>query len=114
MHRAALPWRAAEDTSDRGIKAGVGVGDDELDADQAAGDEAAQELRPKGFGLGFADVKSDELAPAGLVNAMRDDHALAADAAAVAHFLDFGVDKQEAAGLRALGPSEFPRLDRLV
>jgi hypothetical protein len=40
---AALP-AAAQDLRDRGLQPGVRVGDGQLDADQAARDEAAQEL----------------------------------------------------------------------
>ncbi len=43
---AALPGGAAEDPGDRGLEAGVGVGNDQLNADQAACDEAAQEVCP--------------------------------------------------------------------
>jgi hypothetical protein len=52
---AALPG-AAEDLGDRGLQPGVRVTDGELHADQPAGDQAAQELRPERFGLGLADV----------------------------------------------------------
>ena len=52
------------------------VGDDQLHADQAALDQAAQELAPERLGLGLADVEADDLAAAGLVHAVGDHHAL--------------------------------------
>ena len=36
----------------------MGVGDRELDADESAGDEAAQELAPEGLGLALAELDS--------------------------------------------------------
>ena len=76
VHRAALP-RRAEDLRQRGLQARVGVGDGELHADQAARDQTAQELAPERLGLGGADVQADDLAPAGLVDGVRDHDALA-------------------------------------
>ena len=55
MHGAALPG-APEDLRDRGLQAGVRVTDGELHADQAARDEASEELSPERLGLGLADV----------------------------------------------------------
>ena len=63
---------AAEHLGDRRLQAGVGVGDGQLHAGQAAGDQAAQELAPERLGLGLADVEADHLAPAGLVHAVGD------------------------------------------
>jgi hypothetical protein len=71
----------------------VGVGDRELDAGQSASDEAAEELGPERLGLGLADVDGEDLAPPGLVDAVRDDQRLAANAAAVADLLDLGVQE---------------------
>ena len=45
------------------------VADGELDADEAAGDEAAQELGPERLGLRLADVQADDLPAPGLVHA---------------------------------------------
>ena len=55
MHGAALPG-AAQHLGDRGLQAGVRVTDRELHADQAARDEASEELSPERLGLGLADV----------------------------------------------------------
>ena len=62
VHGAALPG-AAEDLRDRGLQAGVGVGDRQLDTDQAALDEASEEVGPERLGLGLADVDREDLAP---------------------------------------------------
>jgi hypothetical protein len=72
----------------------VRVADRELDADQAAGDERPEEVAPERLRLGLADVEADDLAPAGFVDGVRDDDALARDAAAVTDLLDLGVDEQ--------------------
>ena len=53
-----------------------------------------EELAPERLGLRLADVEADDLAPAGLVDGVRDHDALARDAAAVADLLDLGVDEQ--------------------
>jgi hypothetical protein len=57
VHGAALP-RAAQHLGDRGLEAGVGVGDGELDALQPTNPQAAQELAPEALGLGLADVQA--------------------------------------------------------
>src|SRR4051794_16815943 len=90
VHGAALP-AAAEDLRDRGLQPGVRVGDRQLHADQAAFDQAPEKAGPERLGLGLADVDREDLAPPGLMNAMRDHQRLADDAPAVAHLLDLGV-----------------------
>src|SRR4051794_14959482 len=62
--------------------------------DQAARDQAAQELAPERLSLGLADVEADDLAPPGLMHGVRDHDALARHPAAVADLLDLGVDEQ--------------------
>ena len=111
VHGAALPGRA-EDLRDRRLQARVRVGDRELDADQAARDQRAQELAPERLGLGLADVEAEDLAPAGLVDAVRDDDALVHDAAAVADLLDLGVEEQ--IRVAALQRPLAERLDVLI
>ena len=101
-----------EDLRDRGLQAGVGVGDGELDADQAALDQAAQERRPERLGLGLADIDGQDLAPAGLVHAMRDHQRLVDHAAAVADLLDLGV--QEHVRVAALQRPRAKRVDVLI
>ncbi len=90
----------------------MGVADGELHADQAARDEAAQELAPKRLSFGGADVETDDLAPAALMDGVGDHHALARDAAAVAHLLDLGVHEQIRIGTLQRPLPE--RLDLLV
>jgi len=111
VHGAALP-RRAEDLGDRVLQPLVGVGDDQLHADQATGDQRAHEVRPERLGLGGADVQADDLPPAGLVHAVGDDHALALHAAAVADLLDLGVEEQ--IEVAALQRPRAERLDLLV
>src|SRR6266536_5274629 len=93
MDAAALPG-AAEHLADRLLQAGVGVGDDQLDAAEAALDERAQEAAPEGLRLCLADVEGDHLPVAGLVDAVGEHEALAQDAAAVPYLLDLGVQPQ--------------------
>ena len=85
VHGAALPG-AAQEAGDRGLEPLVGVGDDQLHAAQAARDQRAQEVGPERLGLGLADVDAEDLAPAGLVHAVGDHHALVDHPAAVATF----------------------------
>jgi hypothetical protein len=63
VHGAALPG-AAQHLRDRGLQGGVGIGDGELHAGQAARDQPAEEVGPKRLGLGLADVEAENLAPA--------------------------------------------------
>ena len=52
----------------------------ELDADQAALDQASEKVGPErlGLGLGLADLDREDLAPAGLMNTMSDHQRLVA------------------------------------
>ena len=58
---AALPGRALQDRADGVDQAAVGVGDDQLDAVQAAVAQVAQELGPELLGLAVADLRSRAL-----------------------------------------------------
>jgi hypothetical protein len=90
----------------------VRVADGQLNADQAPGDQRAQELRPERLGLRGADVQADDLAAPGLVHGVRDNDGLALHAPAVADLLDLGVDEQvRVAALQRALPE---RLDLLV
>ena len=62
--------------ADRLLQPGVGVGDDQLHAGQAALDQAAQEAAPERLGLGLADVEADHLAVAGLVHGVGEHQRL--------------------------------------
>jgi len=111
VNGAALPG-APQDLGDRRLQAGVRVTDGELDADQAAFDEASEELCPERLGLGFADVDREDLASPALMDAVGDDERLVDHAAAVADLLDLGVEEQ--VGVAALQRPGPERLDVLV
>ena len=83
-----------------------------LHADQAAGDQGPEEIRPERLGLGDADVQPDDLSAPGLVHAVGDDHALALHPATVADLLDLGVEKQ--IKVAALKRPQAKRLDLLI
>jgi Histidine kinase-like ATPase domain len=111
VHGAALP-AAAEDLRDRGLQPGMRVGDGQLHADQAALDQTTQEAGPERLGLGLPDIDREDLAPAGLMDTMRDHERLVDDAPAVAHLLDLGVEEHiRVAALQRPGPE---RVDVLV
>ena len=55
---------ALQHLGDSGLQALVRVGDDQLDAAQAAAAQLAQKLGPEGLGLGGADIHAQHLAPA--------------------------------------------------
>ena len=80
----------------------MGIGDDQLDAAQAAPGQLAQELRPEGLGLGGADLHAQHLAPAVAVDADGDDDGDRDDAAVAAHLQVGGVDPE-------IGPVAFDR-----
>jgi hypothetical protein len=90
---AALPG-TAKMAGDRGLKALVGVGDDELHAAQAARDQRLEELAPERLGLRLADVDAEDLPPTRLVHAVGNHHALVDHPAAVAHLLGLAVEPQ--------------------
>jgi hypothetical protein len=81
VHPAALPGRALQHGGDRGLEPGVGVGDDQLDAVQAAGAQVAQELGPERFGLAVADGAAQDLAVAVRAHSGGDHHGLGHDPA---------------------------------
>ena len=63
MHAAALPG-GAEHAGDGVTQAVMGIGDDQLDALEAALDQALEEGRPERLGLRGTDAEADDLAPA--------------------------------------------------
>ena len=83
VHPAALP-RGVEQLGDGGLEALVGIGDDQLDAAQAATGHALEEGGPEGLGLRRADVQADDLAPAIGVRGHGDYRRDRDDAAALA------------------------------
>ncbi len=90
---APLPCRA-QHLGDGRLDAFMGIGDDELDAAQAAAGQLAQELRPDRLGLRGADLHAQHLAPAVRVDAQSDNDGDRDDAAAAAHLQVGGVDPQ--------------------
>jgi hypothetical protein len=86
----------------------VCVGDDQLDAAEAALDQSAEEAAPESLGLALADVDADHLAVARLVDGVGEHERLRYDAAAIADLLDLGVEPQ--VGVAAL---ERPVAERL-
>ena len=62
MGAAPLPGRAGQGRADRGDQPGVGVGGDQRDPGQAAGDQVAEERQPAGAVLGGGDVEAEDLA----------------------------------------------------
>jgi hypothetical protein len=73
VEAAALP-RRGEDLGHRCLDALMPIGDDQLDAAQAAAGELAQEAGPEGLGLGGTDIETHNLAPAIGIDADRHDH----------------------------------------
>ena len=73
----------------------MGVGDDELDAGQAASDQGTQEREPAGAVLGRGDVDAEDLAVSVAVDADRDQRVDIDDSAALADLLGQGVDPDE-------------------
>lgn len=92
-HAAALPG-GVENLSDRGFDPLTGVGDDELDAAQAAPRELAQERGPERLGLRQADVHAEHLAPAIAVDPDRDDHRDRDNAPILTHLHIGGINPQ--------------------
>ena len=70
---APLPGGALEDLAERADEPGVGVGDDELDARDAAVPDPAEEGEPGVVRLGVDDVDAEDAAPPARVAADRRD-----------------------------------------
>ena len=85
---------ALQHLGDGGLEPFMGVGDDQLDAAQAAPAQLAQELGPEGLGLRGADLHAEHLAPAVAVDADGDDRGNRDDAAVLADLHVGGVDPQ--------------------
>jgi hypothetical protein len=111
VHRAALP-RRADHPGDRRRQPRVRIADHQLHAGQTARDKRADEVGPERLGLGGTHVQADDLAPAALVHAVRDDECLVLHAAAVADLLHLGVEPQ--VDVVALQRALQERLDLLV
>ena len=83
VHPAALPGRA-EHPGNSVLEAFVGIGDDQLDAFQAATGQGFEKARPKRLGLGRPDLQADDLAPAVGADCNGDDRRHRDDPAAFA------------------------------
>src|SRR5262249_24830733 len=79
---------------DRGLDAFVSVGDDQLDAAQAAPGELPEEGYPEGLGFGGTNIHAEHLAPAIVVDADRDDDGDRDDAARMPLLHGGRVDQQ--------------------
>jgi hypothetical protein len=90
---AALPG-GGEDLGDGRLDALVGVGDDQLDAAQAAPGEFPKERRPEGLGLRGSDVHAEHLAPAIGIDSNGHDHGDRDDAAGLPDLHVSRVDPQ--------------------
>ena len=99
VHVASLHGRLREDLADGRAKAGVIVGDDELDAAEAAAAQGEQEVLPGGAALAVGHVDGQDLAPPVPVDADRDQHRLARDHAALAHLFIAAVEDEVGEGL---------------
>lgn len=94
---AALPRDAGQHGSDRGHESGVGVGDGEVDAGQAAGGQRAQERQPAGAVLAGGDVQAEDLPVAVGVDADGDQ----------------GMDVDDATALADLRPNDHYRMETI-
>ena len=80
----------------------MGVGDDELDAPQAAPSQLTQKLGPESLGLRRADVHAQHFPPSVRIDPDRHDHGHRDDAMVVAHLHVGGVEPD-------IGPIAFQR-----
>ncbi len=102
----------AEHLRDCLLQAGVGVGDDQLDAREAALDERAQEAAPEGLRLALPDIEGDHLPVARLVDAIGEHERLAHNAATIADLLDLRIEPE--VGVAALERAVAEGVDLLV
>ena len=92
MHVATLPGRLGKDFGDRLLETRVIVGDDELDARQAALLEAEKKPLPRRCAFPVGQLHRQHLAPPFAVDAERDQHRLGSDHPVVAHLLVSRID----------------------
>ncbi len=101
----ALVGGLGEPLADGGPEAGVVVGDDELDAMEAAGPKREQEVLPGGTALAVGHLDGEDLAAAVPIDTDGDQYRLAHHHAGLAHLLVAGVEDEVGEGLseRATG-----------
>lgn len=87
MHVAALPGRFRDDLADRRDQAGMVVGDDQLDALEAARLQRDKKILPGRTALAIGHLHCQDLAPPVPVDADSDQHRLAHDDAGLTHLL---------------------------
>src|SRR5438094_4941304 len=96
---AALEGSFGEHFANRPAQTGMVIGDDQLDAVQAALAQAEQQVLPGGAAFAIGHLDGEDLAPAVPVDADRDQHRLADHDAALAHLLVAGIDDEIGKGL---------------
>ena len=82
------------------------VGDDELDAGEAALAQAQQEVAPARSTLPVGELDTEDLAAAVPIDADRDQHRLAGDDTRLAHLLIARIEDQ--VGERLVQPARGP------
>ena len=101
MGSAALPAGSGQVRRNSFDRAGVGVGGDEPDPGQAAGDEVGEERVPRTSGFGGGDLQSQNLSVPVAVDPGGDVDDGVDHPAALTHLHDHGVgrDERERAGI---------------
>ena len=87
VHVAALPGRTGQDLANGLPKTFVIVGDDELDAEQAALLERQEKIAPARAALPIGEIDAQDLPLPVAVDRHRDQHRLAEDHPGLAHIL---------------------------
>jgi hypothetical protein len=94
MHVAALPGRAGEHLADRQLQAGMVVGNDKLDAKQAALLQRQEKLAPARTALSAGEIDTDDLALPLTIDRHGDQYRLRYDDPGFAHLLVARVENQ--------------------
>ena len=104
---AALPGQGGKDGAAGGAQAGVVVGDEELEAAEAALLEAREEVAPVDFGFAQGDADAEDLALAVGTDAQGDEHRAVEHAAAVADLFIAGIEEDVGEGTEGAGAPEL-------
>jgi len=104
---AALPWQGGKDGATGGAQAGVVVGDEKLEAAEAALLEACEKVAPVDFGFAQGDADAEDLAFAIGADAQGDEHSTVEDASAVADFFVAGIEEDAGERAKGAGTPEF-------
>ncbi len=92
MDPAALPGGALEAAADRFDESGVGVGDHQADAGEAAVGEVGEELAPERLVLGVADIEPEHLTVSVSSQSGGDHDRFRHDAAVLSHVEIGGIE----------------------